>query len=81
MDANTVATIALAGLGAAGSIGTWAVRVYVRAQIDPVANRLITHEQTDELIHLHVSEQLTQINTKADRMEEKIDRLIERRPE
>lgn len=56
IDVNTVATIALAGVGAVGTGATWAVRAYVRSQVAPVDTRLTLHETTDELIHEHIKQ-------------------------
>ena len=78
VDPSTVATIALAGVGAIGTVAGWAVRTYVRGEVSPVQQQLTTHEATDELIHTYVKESLDDLKATTAKMDEKIDRLLDR---
>lgn len=73
LDPGTIATISVAGVGMATTAVTWAVRAYVKSQVSPVANKLETHEQTDELVHQFVREGFGDIKNRLVRIEAKMD--------
>lgn len=55
VDPNTVATIAIAGVGGAATVAVWALRL---------EGRIATHEKTDEVIHEYVKQGF--VDVKAD---------------
>ncbi len=71
-DSNTAATIAIAGIGAASTVAGYVIRSYVNGQVAKVDTRLEVHESEDRIIHTHVKETL-------DRMETKLDKVLEQR--
>lgn len=68
IDLGTATTIALAGAGAAGSIGAWAIRAYTQVEVGKVDTKLEVHVAQDAIVHTHIKESL-------DRIEKKLDRL------
>ena len=69
LDPTALTTIALAGTGAASAALIYVLRL---------EGRMTAHEQTDIVIHANVANSLIELKASGIRMEEKIDRLIER---
>ena len=63
-DPSVVATISLAGAGAAAA----AIRYVVKLE-----NRLTTHEETDKIVHQNISEALVRVEANVTRL---VDTLI-----
>lgn len=55
VDPNTVANLAVAGIGGAATVAIWALRL---------EGRINTHEKTDEVIHEYVKQGF--VDVKAD---------------
>ena len=68
-DPNTLATVALASVGAATTALVYVVRL---------EGRMTAHEQTDIIVHQNVSQGIAELKATALRTEAQVDKLIER---
>jgi hypothetical protein len=78
LDATTVATVSLAGLGAGSAVALWAMRSYVQAEVGRVESRLAIHENVDAEVHRNVTEGLADIKRVTSKTDAKMDWLIDR---